>query len=93
MGIGPGSLTEGDQVFVLLGSRVPLILRRTPKTSLCHNGEVETLVSTKHETEEKTRCFGNHQTFELLDDAYVHGIMDYQIGAWKDRFPETVFLT
>ena len=93
MGIGPGSLTTGDQVFVLLGSRVPLILRPALKSSLCHNGEVETLVSTKHETEKNTRCFSNHQTFELLGDAYVHGIMDYQTGTVKHRLPETVFLT
>jgi hypothetical protein len=72
---------------------VPLILRPALKSSLCHNGEVETLVSTKHETEKNTRCFSNHQTFELLGDAYVHGIMDYQTGTVKHRLPETVFLT
>jgi hypothetical protein len=93
MGIGPGSLTKGDGVYLFMGSRVPLILRRAAKTSLCHNEKVEILVSTGHETEKETRCFSNHRTFELLGDAYVHGIMDYQIGIRKDPLPETVFLT
>jgi hypothetical protein len=60
MGVGPGSLTNGDWVFVLLGSRVPLILRRAAKTSVCHGGEAEILVSTGHETEIETRCCSSH---------------------------------
>jgi hypothetical protein len=93
MGVGPGSLTNGDWVFVLLGSRVPLILRRAAKTSVCHGEKVEILVSTGHGTEKETRCFSNHQSFELLGDAYVHGIMDYQTGTGKQSLLETVFLT
>jgi hypothetical protein len=93
MGVGPSSLTNGDWVFVLLGSRVPLILRRAAKTSVCHGEEVEILVSTGHETENETRCCSNHRTFELLGDAYVHGIMDYQTGMREDPLWEKVFLT
>ncbi|RYO49012.1 hypothetical protein AA0113_g9806 [Alternaria arborescens] len=93
MDVGPDSLTNGDWVFVLLGSRVPLILRRAAKPSVCHGEELEILVSTGHETENETRCFSNHRTFELLGDAYVHGIMDYQIGSRKDPLWEKVFLT
>ena len=93
MGIGPGSLTNGDWVFVLLGSRVPLVLRRAAKASVCHGEEVDILVSTGHETENETRCCSNHRTFELLGDAYVHGIMDYQIGMRKGPSWEKVFLT
>jgi hypothetical protein len=93
MGIGPGSLMKGDWVFVFLGSRVPLILRRAPKLSRCHNGEVETLVSTGHETEKETRCFGINRTFELLGDAYVYGIMDSQTGTGKYPLVGIVFLT
>lgn len=93
MGIGPGSLMKGDWVFVLLGSRVPLILRRAPRLSRCRNEETKILVSTGHETEKETRCSSIHQTFELLGDAYVHGIMDYQTGTWKQSLLETIFLT
>jgi hypothetical protein len=93
MGVGPDSLTNGDLIFVLLGSRVPLILRRAAETSVCHGEEVEILVSTGHESENETRCCSNHRTFELLGDAYVHGIMDYQTGMREDPLWEKVFLT
>jgi hypothetical protein len=92
-GVRPDTLTNGDWVFVLLGSRMPLFLRRVARNSICHGEELEVLVSTGHETGHKTRCFSKYRTFELLGDAYVHGFMNYETGMRKDPMWEKVFLT
>jgi hypothetical protein len=49
-GIGPAELEEGDEIYILAGGKVPLVLRPSPESQ--------------------------PNTFELVGDCYVHGVMD-----------------
>lgn len=49
-GIGPAELEEGDEIYILAGGKVPLVLRPLPESQ--------------------------PNTFELVGDCYVHGVMD-----------------
>jgi hypothetical protein len=49
-GMGPAQLAEGDQVYILAGGKVPLVLRPVLESQ--------------------------PNTFELVGDCYVHGVMD-----------------
>ncbi len=48
--MGPAELSEGDQVYILAGGKVPLVLRPVSGSQL--------------------------DTFELVGDCYIHGVMD-----------------
>lgn len=45
IGTGPGNVREGDQVFILYGSRVPFILRNASRTITCNSEPLDVLVS------------------------------------------------
>ncbi|KAN0108649.1 Heterokaryon incompatibility protein (HET) domain containing protein [Hyaloscypha variabilis] len=49
-GMGPAELSEGDQVYILAGGKVPLVLRPVSGSQ--------------------------PDTFELVGDCYIHGVMD-----------------
>jgi hypothetical protein len=49
-GVGPAELEEGDEIYILAGGKVPLVLRPLPESQ--------------------------PNTFELVGDCYVHGVMD-----------------
>jgi hypothetical protein len=93
VGIGPDLLVPGDDVYILLGSRVPLILRKARPAHICHNEELKVLISAGEDLKE-TQCFQHHRTFTLVGDAYVHGIMDGEAISSKSRekVPEPIFL-
>ncbi|KAI1427448.1 heterokaryon incompatibility protein-domain-containing protein [Xylaria sp. FL1777] len=87
IGTGPVDMNVGDSVAVLLGSRVPFILREdngSPRR--CSRQDIQILFSelssyqagkgAKVSKDEKTRCYDSHQhCYRVVGDAYVHGIM------------------
>lgn len=100
MGLGPESCQKGDEVYLISGSRVPMILRASVRKRKCEGKRVERLVlSTEEETTwiaagpgaakplkaydkaKDSRCDEDHlDCFALVGDAYVHGIMDGDVG-------------
>ena len=56
MGLGPAKALPGDLICVLLGGRVPYILRKI-SAEFEHEGII-------------------YPCYKLLDDLYVHGLMD-----------------
>lgn len=55
LGTGPPNLKQGDSVYILHGSRVPLILRKTHTSRKCHDKVVEKLVFSGREVEGQWR--------------------------------------
>lgn len=56
LGIGPPNLKPDDEVFILHGSRVPMILRRASTPRTCRNKVVEKLVLSTEEEQAKFRA-------------------------------------
>lgn len=75
MGIGPQDLRAGDYVCVAFGSKVPFIIRRSEQ-HCCAGTTPTVLVSGDNSPREQSPCSSRHDTFHLIGDAYVHGIMD-----------------
>ncbi|KAI1337136.1 heterokaryon incompatibility protein-domain-containing protein [Xylariaceae sp. FL0016] len=87
MGMGPQDVRAGDDVFVLCGSQVPFVLRRTSSGAVVCRGE---LFSNTEQTyfpagrgariqgaATATMCEDVHrECYGVVGDAYVHGIMD-----------------
>lgn len=102
MGLGPETCKKGDEVYLLSGSRVPMILRFSGRKEKCKGKHVERLVLSAeeentrieagqpgaakilkaHDTAKDSRCYEDHsECFALVGDAYVHGIMDGDVGS------------
>ncbi|ETN47086.1 uncharacterized protein HMPREF1541_01276 [Cyphellophora europaea CBS 101466] len=82
MGVGPASVRSGDLVCVVLGCRVPLILRRRRAGAVtCQREKLRVLVRNPDGSSKSDKeCSQRHQhVFEVIGDAYVHGIMDGEI--------------
>ncbi|KAI1154392.1 heterokaryon incompatibility protein-domain-containing protein [Nemania diffusa] len=87
IGTGPVDINVGDSVAVLLGSRVPFVLRRDGQISRrCPGQEIRVLFSerssyqvgkgAKVQKDETIHCYGLHEhCYRVVGDAYVHGIM------------------
>ncbi|KAI1277293.1 heterokaryon incompatibility protein-domain-containing protein [Xylaria sp. FL0933] len=87
IGTGPVDMKPGDSVAVLLGSRVPFVLREDNSLSTrCFGQKIQVLFSeqslyqagkeAKVQKDETRRCYDSHQhSFRVIGDAYVHGIM------------------
>ncbi|KAI0551408.1 heterokaryon incompatibility protein-domain-containing protein [Xylaria curta] len=93
IGTGPVDMKVGDSVVVLLGSRVPFVLREDDKTSRrCAGQGIEVLFSerasyragegAKVQRDETIRCYDSHACYRVVGDAYVHGIMQGECGSW-----------
>jgi hypothetical protein len=98
IGIGPADVLVGDEVYVILGSRVPLILRQSRASKLCSYDAIRNLY---HRSKEGQRVLDKCNTFHmgiyaLVGDAYVHGIMDGEIvtrsALQSSQRPNHVFL-
>ncbi|KAI8632749.1 hypothetical protein F5Y19DRAFT_328871 [Xylariaceae sp. FL1651] len=87
IGTGPVDMAVGDSVAVLLGSRVPFVLRADYHPSRrCFDEEIRVLLSerslyqagkwAKIQKGERIHCYNFHrQCYRVIGDAYVHGIM------------------
>jgi hypothetical protein len=60
-GVGPAELEEGDEIYILAGGKVPLVLRPLPESQ--------------------------PNTFELVGDCYVHGVMDGEAVTERTQRP------
>ncbi|KAK0671430.1 heterokaryon incompatibility protein-domain-containing protein [Cercophora samala] len=92
IGTGPRGVHRGDKVFVVSGSRVPLILRPLTQKVGCRDRVVETLIKRRgmdqvffqagEQAKEMMKrtdniCNERHQgLYNLIGDAYVHGVMN-----------------
>ncbi|ORY13637.1 heterokaryon incompatibility protein-domain-containing protein [Clohesyomyces aquaticus] len=80
MGIGPARLDQGDEVHIVLGSRVPLILRRRRFPRGCAQdaqfGGSEGVQSSIGACNKL-----HYKTYALVGDAYVHGVMDGEFSS------------
>lgn len=78
IGIGPANLQWGDVIYIVLGSRVPLIMRRRPQSTQCLQESVKNLFDYPGGVQINTEiCNGLHDDIHaLVGDAYVHGVMD-----------------
>lgn len=82
IGVGPVNVQKGDKVFIILGSRVPLILRPIGSvSSVCNREPVRDLLSDFQAPLSSERiCAKSHfDIHALVGDAYVHGVMDGEI--------------
>ncbi|GAW16383.1 hypothetical protein ANO14919_058090 [Xylariales sp. No.14919] len=103
IGTGPVGMKVGDSVAVVLGSRVPFILRDggIPRR-WCSGQDVRVLFSerssyqagkgAKAQNHETTRCYDSHRCHRVIGDAYVHGIMSGDRGRTKEWDVKPIFL-
>jgi hypothetical protein len=93
IGIGPANLRRGDAIYVVLGSRVPLVMRQRPQSTRCFQNSVRDLFDYRGGVQTDTEvCNVLHDDiYGLVGDAYVHGIMD---GAFvrDSRSSESIFV-
>jgi len=97
VGVGPLRAQAGDYVFVLSGSRVPFILRPSTRSHKCNSCVLQVLVFGDIATNTfGQRCEAQHEDcFQLIGDAYVHGIMDGQVrksDVGNSMAPQTIFI-
>lgn len=82
LGLGPMSMQEGDEIWLLHGSRVPFLLRRVSEEE-----EKDVIEVNAHEgSARRTRTY-----FKLIGDLYVHGIMHGE-AAEKGKWEEIVLV-
>lgn len=65
IGTGPWSLRTGDGVFILLGSRVPLILRTSTDTRRCRDSKVGRLILSTEEENARIDLKGESATNQI----------------------------
>ncbi|KAI1327097.1 hypothetical protein F5Y16DRAFT_203207 [Xylariaceae sp. FL0255] len=90
IGTGPIDTRVGDSVAVVLGSRVPFVLRPSVDMRACSRERIHVLFSEEASylasgtgTEVKNAvpeyCASNHeQCYFIIGDAYVHGLMGHE---------------
>lgn len=99
IGTGPATMAVGDSVAVLLGSRVPFILRKDDDSGVrrCSGQRIRVLFSerssyeagkgAKVQRDETMHCHDLHQhCYRVVGDAYVHGLMTADVkhnSEWK----------
>lgn len=97
IGTGPQDTKKGDQIFVLLGSRIPFILRPIMKPCVCYSEPLRLLVSAPKEANRDSTCSQSHaQSHAIVGDTYVHGYMEGKAiknAAMRGEEPQPVFLT
>lgn len=88
MGIGPGSMAKGTEIWLLSGAELPMTLKRCPPQSPnsgLHNGTINNTALHPDDTgsSELTMAIadtdnleGTEASFEVVGESYVHGIMD-----------------
>ncbi|KAF2196611.1 hypothetical protein GQ43DRAFT_426245 [Delitschia confertaspora ATCC 74209] len=78
IGIGPANLRPGDEIYIVLGSRVPLIMRRRSQSTRCLQEPVRNLFDYPGgvQTNIEVCSMLHDHTHALVGDAYVHGVMD-----------------
>jgi hypothetical protein len=69
MGLGPAGMQVGDHLYILLGGQTPFILR--PK-----HASVQTVPPSSQVYDILNRKFASKEVFEVVGDAYAHGLMD-----------------
>lgn len=80
IGTGPASIQKGDQIFITLGCRVPLILRPNSIIRYYNPNSVETLIPDQQERCEGLQLrAGQFSYHSLIGDTYLHGFMDGEI--------------
>ncbi|KAI0536010.1 heterokaryon incompatibility protein-domain-containing protein [Xylaria digitata] len=97
IGTGPVDMNVGDSVAVLLGSRVPFILREDDIPRRCFGQEIRVLFSerssyqagngAKVQKDETIYCHDSHHCHRVIGDAYVHGLMSGDVKRtyqWND---------
>ncbi|KAJ3575391.1 hypothetical protein NPX13_g4047 [Xylaria arbuscula] len=97
-GTDPPDMRIGDSVAVLLGSRVPFILREDGRPRRCSGQDINVLFSerasyqagkgAKARADEEFHCYVTHQhCYHVVGDAYVHGMMRGDVkrtNQWND---------
>jgi hypothetical protein len=66
LGLGPNALQAGDEVYVIKGSNVPFVLRKSDRSNLDRQPEDEIQMIP-------------FPIFRLIGDCYVHNIMDGEV--------------
>jgi hypothetical protein len=104
IGMGPRIMSIGDYAFVISGSQVPFILRRTHGSEACYGASIETLNSAMaaqsiytpagkgaKAPKNQENCYRTHSDpYHVIGDAYVHGVMN---GEFMDPgTKESIFL-
>ncbi|KAI1126141.1 heterokaryon incompatibility protein-domain-containing protein [Nemania abortiva] len=104
IGTGPFDMEVGDPVAVLLGSRVPFIIRRDDQgPRRCSGQDIQVLFSesasykagrdAKVLSDETINCHALHQhCHRVVGDAYVHGIMTAVFERTNQWKVEPIFL-
>ncbi len=86
IGLGPPQTQIGDVVFILFGSRVPLVLRRHEEQSpitLIPDG-----FGQKHILREMTLT---KPSYSVIGDCFIHGVMDREFNKIDEK-GEVIFL-
>lgn len=92
MGLGPGSMEQGTEVFLLSGAKLPMILMqcrpRSPGSNLHgytsedpHGNPVSSesvMARSVVPLRDKERLVAPNPSFSVVGESYVHGIMDGQ---------------
>lgn len=106
IGTGPRNIAVGDSAFVIAGSQVPFILRKSRTTDSCGGALIETLNAALSPTAQplyvragrdavapvtQKYCDETHDdSYFLVGDAYVHGVMDREFAHHETR--QSIFL-
>jgi hypothetical protein len=96
IGTGHRDTSKGDHVYVLLGSRVPFVLRPRAKPTICYSERLRVLVSGPKEKKQGSTCSEVHGcSYSLVGDAYVQGYMEGQaikVAEIRGEEPRPVYL-
>ncbi|KAI0397680.1 hypothetical protein F5Y17DRAFT_414234 [Xylariaceae sp. FL0594] len=106
VGTGPADVKVGDSVAVLVGCRVPFLLREVHRpTERCSGQEIRVLFTQEPgyyeagkgatvQKDEVAHCYSLHRhCHRVVGDAYVHGIMDGEIKSTRNWNLGPIYIT
>ncbi|KAF7502266.1 hypothetical protein GJ744_006281 [Endocarpon pusillum] len=78
VGLCPDAAIEGDIIILPVGSHVPLVIREERRGSIRTVGreQVDDMGTRHHEQLHSSGQFEYNEVYEVVGEAYVHGIMD-----------------
>lgn len=96
LALGPMSMQPGDEVWLLKGSNVPLLLRKVGEEDIEElDSELEGLTLSQHEGKGKGKDKQTLQRrlyYKLVGDLYVHGIMNGEAISETTHWEEVALL-
>lgn len=95
IGLGPMSMQKDDEIWVVKGSRVPVLLRRCEEENSGHGDKSSQNVADdmKESSASEHETFQQRKTgkyFKLIGDLYVHGVMHGEAVKEEEDWDEII---